>query len=309
MRVHILGASAGGGFPQWNCGCPNCQAARAGSPRHRPRTQSSLTLSADGQAWFLFNASPDIRAQLAACPPLWARRGARHSPFAAVALTDAEMDHTLGLLSLREERHLRLYATPWVYKALSEWHPLLRVLGAYCEIEWAPVRLGVAMPLRGADDADAGLTLEAFSLSALKAPAFAPADAAAPDTMVGYRVTDTRSGHTLLYMPGVPQWSAEIAARCAACSCVLFDGTVWDEHELARLGVVGKTARAMGHLPIGGPDGSLARLAALDGPHGPRRVYVHLNNTNPLLDDDSPQRREVEVCGIEVAYDGMELEV
>jgi len=309
MRVRILGSSAGGGFPQWNCGCPNCHAARAGSPHHQPRTQSSLALSADGQRWFLFNASPDVRVQLAACPPLWARPGARQSPFEAVALTDAEMDHTLGLLSLREQRHLRLYATPWVHHALREWHPLLRVLGAYCEAEWAPVRLDAAMPLRGADDTDAGLLLEAFSLAGTKTPAFAPASAAAPDMVVGYRVTDAHSGHALVYMPGVHDWSAEVEAQCASCSCVLFDGACWDEHELVRLGVVGKTARAMGHLPIGGADGSLARLAALGGPDGPRRVYVHLNNTNPVLDDESPERHAVEECGVEVAYDGMELEV
>jgi pyrroloquinoline quinone biosynthesis protein B len=219
------------------------------------------------------------------------------------------MDHTLGLLSLREERRLRLYATPWIHTALSEWHPLLRILGAYCAIEWTPAPLGAVIPLRGADDADAGLTLEAFSLSGMKVPAYAPVGAAAPDTVVGYRVIDTRSGRALLYMPGVHRWSDEVAALCAGCSCVLFDGTVWDERELEGVGVMGKTAHAMGHLPISGPDGSLARLAALDGPHTPRRIYIHLNNTNPLLDDDSPQRRTVEACGIEVAYDGMELEV
>jgi pyrroloquinoline quinone biosynthesis protein B len=312
MRVRILGSSAGGGCPQWNCGCPNCRAARTGSPRHRARTQSSLALSTDDRRWFLFNASPDLRVQLAASPPLWARPGGRQSPFEAVVLTDAEMDHTLGLLSLREERLLRVYATPWVHRALSEWHPLLRVLGAYCEVEWAPVRLDAVTPLRDADAADAGLLLEAFSLAGTKAPAFAPASAVAPDMAVGYRVTDAQSGHALIYMPGVHHWSAKVEAQCASCACVLFDGTCWDEDELERLGVVGKTASAMGHLPIGGADGSLARLAALDGsggPGGPRRVYVHLNNTNPVLDDESPERRAVEACGVEVAYDGMELEV
>jgi pyrroloquinoline quinone biosynthesis protein B len=315
MQVRILGSAAGGGCPQWNCGCHNCHAARADSPRHQPRTQSSLAISADHRRWFLFNASPDVRVQLAACPPLWPRPGARESPFAAVVLTDAEMDHTLGLLSLREERHLRLYATPWVYHALREWHPLLRVLGAYCTVEWAPVRLGAVKRLCGADDADdmdSGLLLEAFSLAGTKAPAFAPAGATAPDMVVGYRVTDARSGRALVYMPGVHHWSAEVEARCTSSSCVLFDGTCWDEHELGRLGVASKTARAMGHLPIGGADGSLARLARLaprGGRDGPRRVYVHLNNTNPVLDNESPERRAVEECGVEVAYDGMEFDV
>lgn len=311
MHVRILGSSAGGGFPQWNCGCRNCQAAREGSPRHRPRTQSSLALSADGRSWFLFNASPDVRVQLAACPALWAPRGTRQAPFEAVALSDAELDHTLGLLSLREEHRLRLYATAWVHQVLTERHPLSRVLGACCEIEWLPVSPGTAVPLRNADGTEAGLILEACSLSSPKAPAYVPVGAAADtadaaDAVVGYRVTDARSGRALVYMPSVHQWNATVAAQCARCACVLFDGTCWDEHELVRLGVVGKTAQAMGHMPVDGAEGSLPRLAALGGR---RRIYIHLNNTNPLLDEDSPQRRKVQACGIEVAYDGMELEV
>jgi pyrroloquinoline quinone biosynthesis protein B len=283
-------------------------------------------VSADDRRWFLFNASPDLRTQLAATPQLWPQgwqsepagpgvpHGAvRQTPIQAVVLTDAELDHTLGLLTLREGRCLRLYATAWVHRAISEWNPLLRVLSAYCEVDWQPVRLGEQVPLCGSDGMDSGLRLEAFSAAGTKTVAYASQtdivtdaadDALASEAQVGYRITEAHTDHTLVYLPALQSWTAAIQDQLRDCTAVLLDGTCWEDDELTQLGIAGKTALGMGHLPIGGPDGSLERLAALAAPH---KVYIHLNNTNPLLDEEAPQRRLVRMRGIEVAYDGLEL--
>jgi pyrroloquinoline quinone biosynthesis protein B len=306
MWVRVLGSAAGGGFPQWNCNCPNCRGARDGSLPCRPRTQSSIAVSADYRHWFLFNASPDIRSQIEAFPQLWPQGSVRHTPIQAVVLSDAELDHTAGLLALREGRSLRVYATEWVYTAISRWNPILRTLRAYCEVEWQPVRLQETLALRGANGVDSGLACQAFSTAGNKTVAFAADPTPHPEVTVGYRLTDTRTGRALVYVPGVQEWSAAVRQQLQNCACVLFDGTCWYDDELARLGIGGKTSRAMGHLPVGGADGSLEQLAALDSA---RKVYIHINNTNPLLIENSPQRRAVEARGIEIAVDAMELEV
>jgi pyrroloquinoline quinone biosynthesis protein B len=308
MRVRVLGSAAGGGFPQWNCACPNCRGARQGSARYRPRTQSAIAVSADDRRWFLFNASPDLRTQLAATPPLWPQNALRQSPLQAVVLTDAELDHTLGLLTLREGGCVHLYATAWVQRAISASHSLLPVLGAYCDVVWHPVRLRERAPLFASDGTDSGLRLEAFSTQATKTVAYATpaayADAPAMEASVGYRITEAETNHALVYLPALSFWTVTIQDQLIDCTAVLVDGTCWDDDELPRLGIAGKSARAMGHLPIAGMDGSLERVAALEAPH---KVYIHLNNTNPLLDEDAPQRQLVTARGIQVAYDGMEL--
>jgi pyrroloquinoline quinone biosynthesis protein B len=306
MWVRVLGSAAGGGFPQWNCNCPNCRGARDGSLPCRPRTQSSIAVSADYQHWFLVNASPDIQRQIEAFPPLWPQAGVRHTPLQAVLLTDAELDHTVGLLSLREGRSLRIYATEWIYTAVSEWNPILRTLRAYCEVAWQPVRLEEILSLRGPDEVDFGLACQAFSTAGNKTVAFADDRTPHPEATVGYRITDTRTGRALAYVPGVQELNAIVRRQLQGCACVLLDGTCWYDDELARLGIDGKTSQAMGHLPIGGEGGSLEQLAAWDSG---RKVYIHINNTNPLLVENSPQRRAVEAQGIEVAVDAMELEI
>ena len=306
MWVRVLGSAAGGGFPQWNCTCLNCRAVREGTRPCRARTQSSIALSADYRQWFLFNASPDLRSQIEAFPPLRPRGAVRGTPIQGLVLSDAELDHTLGLLSLREGRVLRLYATAWVHRALSAWNPLLRTLGAYCPVDWQPVRLGHVVPLCGVDGVDSGLRCQAVALPGTKTVAFAAEPGAHPEASVGYRVTDWRTGGTLVYMPALPELSVDVRRAIAGCACLLVDGTCWSDDEMARLGIGGKTARAMGHLPIGGAGGSLEQLAALDIA---RTVYIHINNTNPLLLEDSPERRAVEAQGIEVAADGLELEI
>ncbi|MFL5589272.1 MAG: pyrroloquinoline quinone biosynthesis protein PqqB [Ktedonobacteraceae bacterium] len=306
MWVHVLGSAAGGGFPQWNCNCPNCQGARSGTLPCRPRTQSSIAVSADYQHWFLFNASPDIRSQISAFPPLWPQSDIRHTPLQGVVLSDAELDHSLGLLSLREARSLRIYTTEWVYTALNQWNPILRTLSAYCAINWQPVKLAEVVPLYRSDGVESGLHLEAFTTLSTKTLAYAVESAAHPESTVGYRITDVRTNRTLVYMPAVQELNAVVRSQLQDCVCLLIDGTCWHDDELVRLGISSKAARAMGHLPVADKNGSLEQLVTMDIE---RIIYIHMNNTNPLLIENSPQRQAVEAYGIEVAFDEMELEI
>ena len=296
MWLRVLGSAAGGGSPQWNCGCPVCAAVRA-----RPglgRTQSSAAVSADRRRWFLINASPDVRGQIEAFPGLHPQDAERATPMEAVLLTDAELDHTLGLLLLREARAVRLYATPAVHKTLCDGSGILRTLERYCQVEWQAIVPGTDVRL-----AD-GLSCRAFDVPTTKRARFgAEAD---HGRVVGYRLTDERSGGTLVYLPGVQALTPAVRAEIEGCDCLLIDGTCWRDDELVRLGLSARTSREMGHLPIDGPDGSLAQVPAL----GVRRtIFVHMNNTNPILLADTPERRVVEDSGMEVAMDGLEVEV
>ena len=295
MWLRVLGSAAGGGSPQWNCGCPVCAAVRSGAGV--ARTQSSVAVSADGRSWFLINASPDVRAQIEASPALHPR-GDRITPLEAVLLTDAELDHTLGLLLLREARAVTLYATPAVQKTLRDGSGILSLLERYCAVEWRAVVPGADLPL-----AD-GLSCRAFDVPTTKRDGSAPA--ADHGRVVGYRLTDERSGGTLVYLPGVQALTPGVRAEIEGCDCLLIDGTCWRDDELVRLGLAGKTSREMGHLPIDGPDGSLAQLPSLGVG---RTIFVHMNNTNPVLLAGTPERRAVEDSGIDVAVDGLEVEV
>jgi pyrroloquinoline quinone biosynthesis protein B len=325
--VRVLGSAAGGGFPQWNCACPGCRAVRDGTRPARPRTQSSIAVSPEGRQWFLFNASPDIRAQLEAFPalhPSSGPRGDRTVPLQAVVLTDAELDHTLGLLLLREGRGVQLHATETVHHTLCRQTSLLRTLEAFCPVEWRPVVPGADVELGD------GLTYRAFDVPTAKRARFGPGTEGAgtpggsgtggsgtggsgtggSDTekgrVVGYRLTDERSGRALVYLPGVQELTAAVRDQLDGCDRLLVDGTCWHDDELIRLGLAGKTAHEMGHLHIGGPGGSLEQLAPL--PIG-RKIYIHINNTNPVLLEDAPERRTVEQAGLEVAEDGLELRI
>jgi pyrroloquinoline quinone biosynthesis protein B len=301
MWARVLGSAAGGGFPQWNCTCPPCRSVRDGSRPCRPRTQSSIAVSPDRRRWFLLNASPDIGAQLGSCPDLYPSRGpdgAREVPLQAVLLTDAELDHTLGLLLLREGRGLTLHATQAVHDALWDGNTLLRTLGAYCPVEWRPVVPGARVPLGD------GLSYRAFDVPTTKRARFGPA--AGTGRVVGYRLTDEHAGRALVYLPCVQELTAAVRAELGDCACLLVDGTCWRDDELVRLGLAGKTAREMGHLPISGPGGSLGQLSPLPIE---RKVYIHINNTNPILLEDTPERRAVEEHGLEVAADGLELQI
>jgi pyrroloquinoline quinone biosynthesis protein B len=296
--VRVLGSAAGGGFPQWNCACPPCRAVRDGSRPARPRTQSSIAVSPDDRRWFLFNASPDIRAQMESFPALHPSsepHGGRAVPLRAVLLTDAELDHTLGLLLLREGNGLELHATEAVRDTLCDGTSLLRTLEAYCPVEWRPVIPGADVPL-----AD-GLSYRAFDVPTTKRARFG--SGTGKGRVVGYRLTSERSGRTLVYLPSVQELTA-VRDELNDCACLLVDGSCWRDDELIRLGLAGKTAREMGHLPIDGPDGILARLAPLPIE---RTVYTHINNTNPILLEDAPERRILQQHGMEVAVDGLEL--
>ncbi len=296
MWVRVLGAAAGGGFPQWNCNCPQCRAVRYGSRPCRSRTQSSVAVSADYRRWFLLNASPDIRAQIESFPALHPQ-GVRNSPLRTVLLTDAELDHSLGLLLLREVDSLELHATEEVHEKLYEGTSLLQTLGAYTSVNWRPVSTGTEVPLGD------GLSYRAFRVPTNKRARFGDGE---EEGVVGYRITDSNTGRTLVYLPGAQELTASVRAQLEDCTCLLFDGTCWQDDELIRLGIAGKTSREMGHLPIGGTDGSLKQLSQLPIE---RKMYIHINNTNPILLEDSPERSSVEEHGLEVAADGLELEI
>ena len=297
MWLQVLGSAAGGGFPQWNCGCPGCSAVRTGARPARPRTQSSVAVSADQRNWFLLNASPDVRAQIEAFPPLHPRAG-RDTPLRAVLLTDAELDHTLGLLLLREAPALEVHATQAVYETLRDGTGVLATLERYCRVEWRPVTPGVPVPL------GEGLSYRAFDAPTTKRARFGTG--AEAGRVVGYRFTDERSGRAAVYLPGVQRLTPEVRAELADCAALLIDGTCWHDDEMIRLGLAAKTSAAMGHLPIGGPGGSLEQL---DGLPVERVIYIHINNTNPVLLEDSPERRMVIDHGREVAVDGLEVKV
>jgi pyrroloquinoline quinone biosynthesis protein B len=304
MWVRVLGSAAGGGYPQWNCDCPTCRAVRDGSRPARSRTQSSIAVSTDRRRWFLLNASPDIHAQIESFPALHPRGapdGGRAAPVQAVLLTDAELDHTLGLLLLREGRGLEVHATAAARDTLWDGTSLLRTLEAYCPVKWEPV-----VPGRDVRLGD-GLSYRAFDVPTTKRARFgAGSSGSEKGRVVGYRMTDEGTGGVLVYLPAVQELTASVRGQLTGCSCLLVDGTCWHDDELVRLGVAGKTARQMGHLPISGPGGSLEQFSPLPID---RKIYIHINNTNPILLDDAPERRALEQQGMEVAVDGLELQV
>jgi pyrroloquinoline quinone biosynthesis protein B len=302
--VRVLGSAAGGGFPQWNCTCPQCRAVRTGSRPCVSRSQSSIAVSTDRQQWFLFNASPDIQSQIESFPDLHPDDG-RVVRLQAVLLTDAELDHTLGLLLMREGRGLEVHATESVHETLTTGSGVLRTLEAYCPVKWQPVIPGAELPL---GDASNGLSYRAFDVPTDKRMRFpsSSTQAATHGRVVGYRITDAGSGRSLVYLPCVQQLTPDVLDELADCSGLLIDGTCWRDDEMPRLGLASKTSRAMGHVPIDGPGGSLELLSPLPID---RKVYIHINNTNPILLEDSPERRILDRHGMHVAADGLELAI
>ena len=304
MWVRVLGSAAGGGFPQWNCTCPPCRAVRTGSRPCVPRSQSSIAVSFDRAQWFLFNASPDIQSQIESFPELHPDDG-RVIRLQAVLLTDAELDHTLGLLLMREGRGLEVHATESVHETLTTGSGVLKTLEAYCPVKWQPVLPGAEVPLGNGSN---GLSYRAFDVPTDKRMRFpSPSThAATHGRVVGYRVTDTSSGRSVVYLPCVQQLTPDVLAELADCSGLLVDGTCWRDDEMISLGLASKTSRDMGHVPIDGPGGSLELLSPLPID---RKVYIHINNTNPILFEDSPERRVLDRHGMEVAADGLELDI
>jgi pyrroloquinoline quinone biosynthesis protein B len=304
VRIRVLGSAAGGGFPQWNCGCANCQSVRRRTTRAQPRTQESVAISADGTGWFLLNASPEVRAQIESFPSLHPR-SSRHSPITAILLTNGDLDHCLGLLSLRESHPIVVYATERVRRGFTEGNVLYRTLERFPgQVTWRVLKLGHEEGLAGPDGEPSSLSVEAVAVPG-KPPVhlvdLLPPD---PEDNVGLKVRDTSTGRALAYFSAVARISRPVSEALDGSACVFFDGTFWSGDELPAQGLGTKRAEDMAHLPVGGPDGS---LTALSGVRASRKVYIHINNTNPILRDDSPERAAVQAAGWDVAYDGMEI--
>jgi pyrroloquinoline quinone biosynthesis protein B len=299
VRVHILGSAAGGGFPQWNCNCTNCSGLRTGALYAKPRTQCSAAVSADGSRWSLLNASPDLRAQIFSFPELLPKCRVRGSAINAVLLSDAELDHITGLLSLREVQPIRLYCTPQVFEWVFALNPIFAALNQ-------PDRFRVTrLEDRKVETVGCGLGFEAIFVKGKVPTYLKPLPASRDGAVVAYKLIDERAASSLLYVPAIKEIDERFIAAAAECDCLLFDGSFWSDDEMERRGIGTRTASDMGHMPISGPAGSLARLSHLKI----RKIYTHINNTNPILDETSAERREVESAGWEVAEDGMDFTV
>ena len=306
MRIVVLGSAAGGGFPQWNCNCPVCRRGRVGDPAAAPRTQSSLAVSADGVQWFLLNASPDIRQQLAQTPQLHPANGLRHSPVVGVVLTNADVDHIAGLLGLREGQALSVYATARVHRVLAS-NPIFGVLNPVV-VTRLPLSLEDETDLRLADGRASGLAVTAFAVPGKVALWLEDATkddfGSVEEDSIGLRISERASGRAFWYVPGCASMPADLAARLDGAELLFFDGTTWTDDEMQRTGVGAKTGRRMGHMSMSGAEGSIAALA---GPAIGRRVFVHINNTNPVLLADSAERAMAAAAGWEIAHDGLEI--
>ncbi|WP_213765741.1 pyrroloquinoline quinone biosynthesis protein PqqB [Caballeronia sp. dw_19] len=306
MKIKVLGSSAGGGFPQWNCNCRNCDGVRNGTLKARRRTQSSIAVSANGQDWLLVNASPDLLAQIAAHPELQPARRVRDSGIAAVVTIDAQIDHVTGLLMLRErDTPLPLYVTDAVLHDLSTGLPVVSILAHYCGVERH------AIPLDGASfavPALPGIRIEALPLSS-KAPPYSPhREAPQRGDNIGLTFIDEHSGKRAFYAPGLGALEPHVLEAMNAADLLLVDGTLWTPDEMIELGLSRKTAADMGHLAQTGTGGMIDVLDSIERA-GVRKVLIHINNTNPILIEDGPERRRLAEHGIEVAFDGMAFEL
>ena len=304
MFIRVLGSAAGGGFPQWNCGCPNCRGLREGTVRAQARTQECVAVSADGAAWLLLNCSPEIRQQIEAFPGLHPR-GPRHSPIAAILVTNGDLDHCLGLLSLRESHPLVVYATESVRRGFVEDNVLYRTLERFPgQVTWRTLKLGGDEEIVGPDGRPTGLAVTPLAVPGKPPIHLEHRAPPAPEDNIGVRVREQATGRMLAYCSATAAVTDDVRRALDGADAVFFDGTFWSSDELPALGLGTKRAEAMAHLPVGGPDGSLARLAGL---RARRRVYIHINNTNPMLRDDSAERAQVDAAGWEIARDGMEV--
>ncbi len=302
MHIQILGSAAGGGFPQWNCNCRNCRGVRDGSLRAQPRSQSSIALSDNGQDWILCNASPDIRAQLEAFPALQPARKPRDTAIGGIILLDSQIDHCTGLLTLREGCPHQVWCTEMVHQDLTSGFPLFNMLEHWngglrhnlIELDGAPFSIPVCPDL----------SITAIALRS-SAPPYSPHRGNPhPGDNIGLFVEDRRSGGTLFYAPGLGQVDEALLAWMRRADCLLVDGTLWRDDEMLQCEVGDKLGSTMGHLPQSGLGGM---IEVLDGLPAAQKVLIHINNTNPILDVDSPERAELSAHGIDVAWDGMSI--
>jgi pyrroloquinoline quinone biosynthesis protein B len=310
MQIKILGSAAGGGFPQWNCSCGNCRAVRVGTFKGRPRTQTQIAISQDGKSWFLLGASPDLRAQIEAAPELRPREGLRQSPIAGVVLANADVDHALGLLLLRELQPLRIYATAAVRSILCEDNSMFAMLQRVSnQAVWSDFVPGNEFSICNVAGEDFGLRFRALPLTT-HYPAYVSAERrsqlAPGEASLGFIVSPQRAqtpNSRLAYFPAVPALDGDLLQQLDACSVLFFDGTFWSDDELLRVQGSGQTARQMGHVPV---QDTLTRLA---GVSRPRKILIHINNTNPILNEASPEYRQVRDAGWEVAEDGWQFDL
>jgi pyrroloquinoline quinone biosynthesis protein B len=306
MRITVLGSAAGGGFPQWNCNCANCAGVRSGRVRAKPRTQSSIFVRPDDAVdGVLFNASPDILEQIRSHPALQPARALRDTAIAGVVLMDGQIDHATGLFMLRERTSpLPLWCTDPVDDDLSHGNPVLRVLSHFCGVQRQRIGLdGAPFSVPGVE----GLAFKALPLSSKAAPYSPHRDAPVPGDNIGMTLVDTARRTTVFYAPGLGEITPPVFDAMASADAVMVDGTFWTDDEMKTLGLSKKSARDIGHLPQSGAGGMVEWLGRL--PARTRRLLIHINNTNPILDEDSPQRAELQRAGIEVCEDGMTIEV
>jgi pyrroloquinoline quinone biosynthesis protein B len=306
MQIEILGSAAGGGFPQWNCNCRNCHSLRAGTLRAKSRTQTQVAVSDDGRAWFLLNASPDLRLQIERTPSLHPR-GVRDSPISGVLLTSADIDQIAGLLSLRELQPFRVYCTPSLRCILREDNSIFGMLNRVPQqVCWTDIELDESFPLSTIAGEESGISCEMFSLGDRYPVYVSPQRAATlrpEEALLGVMLTGS-SGHRLAYMPAVPSISPRLLELLEAADMILFDGTFWSDDELIQVQGSGATAREMGHVAVSGEGGSLRALAGL---RRPRKIFLHVNNTNPMLDECGPEYRELTSAGWELGEDGWQF--
>ena len=306
MKIRVLGSAAGGGFPQWNCGCPNCRGVRGGELKARARTQESIAVSADGDNWFLVNASPEIRAQIEGFTRLHPR-GPRDSPIAGILISNGDLDHCLGLLSLRESHPLQIYATAQVRRGFTESNAFYATLERFPgQTTWRTLVPGEEQELKYLDGRPSGLDVQALAVPGQPPLHLRGRFAPGSEDNVAFRIRDRATGRAMIYLSGVAAITPAVLAAIDGTQCVFFDGTFWAADELIALGLGDKRAADMAHLPIGGADGSLALLAKIKVP---RRYYIHINNTNPILREDSAEHAAVEAAGWRVAHDGLEFEL
>lgn len=304
MHIHLLGTGAGGGFPQWNCNCHNCKRLRSGEIKSSARTQSSITLSSNGEDWVLFNASPDIRAQIESFPPLQPARQVRDTGICSIILCDGQIDHSTGLIILREhDKPWDVYCTQAVHEDMTTGYPIFNILGHFRGVNWHEVSTEqVPFTIPKADN----LIFTAVPLKS-EAPPYSPHrhNTVAGDN-VGYKVEDTSTGKNLFYAPGLGVIEDHVYEYMKNADVVLVDGTVWTNDEMSRHGISDKLASEMGHLDQSSKGGIKDILSSLDKP---RKILIHINNTNPILDEDSDERKQLDDLGIEVSYDGMDIHI
>ncbi len=307
MRVKILGSAAGGGFPQWNCACSNCRRLRQGTLRGSARTQVQAAISSDNSNWYLLSASPDLPRQIEGFPELHPGARSRETPIAALVLPGADLDQLLGLILLRESQPLRAYATPSIRKIIMENNIIFAMVRN--QISWDDVIPGREFGLVSVSGTNSGIRCLPFALTgnyphyvSEEQAATLPADQA----LLGLRLQHSSGSGVVVYMPGMPSVEQSWLEHLENCDLLLIDGTFWTDDELIRIQGGGRTARQMGHLPVSGPGGSLEQLSRLKRP---RKIYIHVNNTNPILDEDSPEYQQVRQAGWEIAQDGAEFEL